>query len=263
MEAIEYSNQIANYALGHSPVEISRLVDQAMILRPITTRLLKDAGIRPGMRILDIGCGAGDVAMLAADLVGGSGTVLGIDRSEAAIETARARAARIENITFEVGEPEELPDEEHFDMVVGRYVLIFQEDPASLLRVSARLAGPSGIIAFHEIDDADDFAACPAVPSWTRANRWVMSAFRHPFPSFDVPGRWWNAFSGPGSPLQTSFAKSYPEMARDLRSPGGWPAPSGPCCRRSSSTAGQRKKRSMSTTSKRCCARRPSRRTVN
>jgi ubiquinone/menaquinone biosynthesis C-methylase UbiE len=141
------------------------------------------------MRILDIGCGAGDVAMLAAELVGGSGAILGIDRSEPAIGAARIRTTSTANIAFEVASPEELLGEERFDMVIGRYVLIFQDDPASLLRVAARLAKPSGTIAFHEIDDADDFAAIPAVPSWTRANRWVMSAFRRLFPSFDVPGR--------------------------------------------------------------------------
>ena len=47
-----------------------RLVLQAELLKPITERLLREAGIKPGMRILDLGSGAGDVAMLAATLVG-------------------------------------------------------------------------------------------------------------------------------------------------------------------------------------------------
>src|SRR5689334_14888195 len=145
------SSQITDYALGHTPWEIHRLADQATILRPITTRLLERAGLKPGMRVLDIGCGAGDVAVLAGEIVGGSGRVLGIDRSEAAIETARARAVSAKNIAFEIASPEDLADEERFDMVVGRYVLIFQDDPASFVRASARLAKPSGVIAFHEI----------------------------------------------------------------------------------------------------------------
>ena len=127
--------------------------------------------------------------MLAAELVGESGTVLGIDRSEAAIRAARARTVSNKNIAFEIASPEDLPDEDRFDMVVGRYVLIFQEDPVSFLRASARLAKPCGVIAFHEIDDADDFAAFPEVPAWTKTNRWLMSALRHMLPSPDVPGR--------------------------------------------------------------------------
>src|SRR5438309_1192712 len=63
------------YVLGHSPSEIRRLVSQAAILRPITERLLRTAGVGRGMRVLDLGCGAGDVSMLAAELVGPSGSV--------------------------------------------------------------------------------------------------------------------------------------------------------------------------------------------
>jgi ubiquinone/menaquinone biosynthesis C-methylase UbiE len=69
------------YALGHSSAEIQRLKDQAAMLRPITERLLRSAGIDAGMRVLDLGCGAGDVSMLAAELVGPAGIVVGIDRS--------------------------------------------------------------------------------------------------------------------------------------------------------------------------------------
>jgi SAM-dependent methyltransferase len=198
MQAAPKSDQVTDYALGHSAIEIQRLVEQAAILRPVTARLLKEAGIRSGMKVLDLGCGAGDVTMLAAELVGESGTVLGIDRSEAAIEAARARALPMRNVTFKIAWPEELPDEERFDMVIGRYVLIFQDDPASFLPASARLAKPTGAIAFHEIDDADDFATIPEVPCWTQANNWLMGTLRRMLPSPDVPGRLMECFSQAG-----------------------------------------------------------------
>ena len=151
--------ETANYVLGHSPAEIRRLGIQAAILRPITMRLLQGLGVSPGMRILDVGCGAGDVALLAAELVGESGAVVGIDRSEAAILAARARAATVKNVHFLVTSPDDALDTASFDVVIGRYVLIFQNNVASFLRASARLVKPGGILAFHEIDDADDFAA--------------------------------------------------------------------------------------------------------
>ena len=100
-ETIEMSTgNSANYALGHAPTEIRRLGIQAALLRPITTRLLQGLGVSPGMRILDAGWGAGDVTLLAADLVCESGAVVGIDRSEAAILAARARAATAKNVHF-------------------------------------------------------------------------------------------------------------------------------------------------------------------
>jgi cyclopropane fatty-acyl-phospholipid synthase-like methyltransferase len=55
----------AGHFLGHSDAENLRLQTQAKILRPITERLLRSAGIRPGMRVLDLGTGAGDAAMTA------------------------------------------------------------------------------------------------------------------------------------------------------------------------------------------------------
>jgi ubiquinone/menaquinone biosynthesis C-methylase UbiE len=71
-------------------------------------RLLQGLGVSPGMRILDVGCGTGDVALLAAELVGESGAVVGIDPSEAAILAARARAATAKNVHF-LTEPARLP----------------------------------------------------------------------------------------------------------------------------------------------------------
>jgi ubiquinone/menaquinone biosynthesis C-methylase UbiE len=186
----------ANYALGHSPTtEIRRLGIQAAILRPITMRLLRGLGVSPGMRILDVGCWAGDVALLAGELVGESGAVVGIDRSEAAILAARARAATAKSVHFLVASLDDTLDAASFDVVIGRYVLIFQDDVPSFIRVSARLAKPGGILAFHEIDDADDFAALPEVPLWKQANDWLMSALRSLVPNPDVPGRLVDCFS--------------------------------------------------------------------
>jgi 2-polyprenyl-3-methyl-5-hydroxy-6-metoxy-1,4-benzoquinol methylase len=78
----------SGYILGHSEREIARLKAQAAELDPITRRFLLEAGIVPGMRVLDVGSGAGDVAFLAAELVGATGEVVGVDLAPAAIEVA-------------------------------------------------------------------------------------------------------------------------------------------------------------------------------
>ena len=66
-----------DYALGHAEAELRRLVTQARLIDPITRRFLEAAGIAKGMRILDIGSGAGDVAFLCGDIVGPTGDFLG------------------------------------------------------------------------------------------------------------------------------------------------------------------------------------------
>lgn len=93
------------YILGHSKQELRRLMLQAENLRPITARLLREAGLAPGMRVVDLGCGVGDVAFLAAEMVGPTGSVIAIDRNTTAIVTARASAAGHTNIEFIEAQP--------------------------------------------------------------------------------------------------------------------------------------------------------------
>ena len=80
------------YLFGHSQAETGRLLRQAKMFGPHTRRLFEDAGILPGMKVLDVGTGAGDVAFIVADLVGRDGTVVGIDTNAELLATARQRA---------------------------------------------------------------------------------------------------------------------------------------------------------------------------
>ena len=134
------------YILGHSAQELARLNAQARLVDPITRRFFQDAGIGAGMRVLDVGSGAGDVALLAAELVGSSGTVVGVDRSPEAVTTAATRAtgASLSNLSFLAGDPAQMVFEHPFDAVVGRYVLQFQADPAAMLRRLANHLRPGG-----------------------------------------------------------------------------------------------------------------------
>ena len=95
------------YPLGHSPAELDRLAIQAQRLAEDSVTLLRRAGIAPGQRVLDIGCGPGDLSLHAAELVGPQGRVVGIDASAAAIDAARTRAAKLGcgNVEFVTGNP--------------------------------------------------------------------------------------------------------------------------------------------------------------
>ena len=91
-----------DYALGHNHEELQRLIGQSRFLGELTEEVLRAAGMRPGMRVLDVGCGAGDVSFLAATLVGRDGSVIGVDRSAEAIALAKRRAADVglANVSF-------------------------------------------------------------------------------------------------------------------------------------------------------------------
>jgi 2-polyprenyl-3-methyl-5-hydroxy-6-metoxy-1,4-benzoquinol methylase len=165
------------YVLGHADAELKRLSTQARLIDPITRRFLVSAGIREGMRVLDVGSGAGDVAILIAGLVGPRGEVVGTDLSSAAIDAAekRIRAAGLTNVTLRHGDPAAMKFDKSFDSVVGRYVLQFIPEPSAAL---AKLAGhlrPGGIVAFHELD-WDGARSSPSVPTYDRVCRWLMQA---------------------------------------------------------------------------------------
>ena len=83
------------YPLGRSEAETRRLVLQNQIFGPLTRQFLQAAGINRGMKVLDLGSGAGDVAMLLADLVGPEGEVVGVDMNADILETARARVSAL------------------------------------------------------------------------------------------------------------------------------------------------------------------------
>lgn len=78
---------------------------------PATRAVLVQAGVGPGMRVLDLGCGAGDVAFVAADLIGAEGGIAGIDQSAEAVARARLRAERngLDRVRFVQGDIHDPP----------------------------------------------------------------------------------------------------------------------------------------------------------
>lgn len=167
------------YVLGHSDRELERLRLQAQLIDPISRQFLIEAGIASGMRVLDVGSGAGDVAFLAAKLVGPAGQVVGVDRSAAALARARTRAEgqSLANVTFRESELSAMTFDQPFDAAIGRYVLCFQPDPVSTLRTIAKLVRPGGIILFHE-PDREQMRSFPPAPTYDRACQWLGEAYR-------------------------------------------------------------------------------------
>lgn len=141
-----------SYLLGHSTAEQLRLVRQSRLLAPFTERLFRDVGIGAGTRVLDIGCGMGDVSMLAARLVGPSGMVIGVDLDRVALTKAKERASTLGlgNVTFFQSDVNSLASDESFDAIVGRLVLQFVPDVVAVLKGLLALLRPGGVLVFQE-----------------------------------------------------------------------------------------------------------------
>jgi ubiquinone/menaquinone biosynthesis C-methylase UbiE len=142
----------ARYLLGHTERELERLDIQDALYRDVTQRTLSAAGIAAGMRVLDIGCGTGGVALTAAELVGPAGFVVGIDRGPGALDVARRHAAarQLKHVEFRTSEIEEFAEREPFDAVTGRFVLMHQPDPVDALRAATSWVRPGGVVAVIE-----------------------------------------------------------------------------------------------------------------
>jgi ubiquinone/menaquinone biosynthesis C-methylase UbiE len=146
------STPSVSYVLGDADLEHERLIRQAAIFNPFTERLFRDAGIGPGQRILDIGSGVGDVAMLAAKMVGATGEVVGVERDVSTLAKARSRVAeaRLPNVSFMELDVADVMSDEPFDAVIGRLILQFLPNPGAVVRSLSTLVRPGGVIAFQE-----------------------------------------------------------------------------------------------------------------
>jgi 2-polyprenyl-3-methyl-5-hydroxy-6-metoxy-1,4-benzoquinol methylase len=184
-----------DYPLGYSEQEARRLAAQAALLEDFTEDLFRRAGLEAGMQVLDIGCGVGDVSLLAARMVGADGAVLGIDRAASSLEIARRRAASlgVTNVRFQEADLEQFTTDRPFDALVGRLVLLYLPDAAAVLHRLSRHLRPDGIVAFQEYDMAQ-LSQAPAGELFLQVRRWLLDAFTAANAELDMGTRLYATF---------------------------------------------------------------------
>ena len=168
-----------SYVLGHSERELDRLSLQARMFAPFTRQVFQEAGLAPGMRVLEVGSGSGDVAFLAAEFVGPRGSAVGVDRAPAAVERAqlRARQMGIANVEFVEADPVLMPGEEGFDAIVGRLILMYYHDPVDALRKLLGHLRPGGVVAFQEFD-LTNCKSLPVSPTYDGCVTWIIQTLK-------------------------------------------------------------------------------------
>jgi SAM-dependent methyltransferase len=169
------------YVLGTHDEEIERLGLQHRAWRQRALEAWRSAGIGPAQAVLDVGCGPGYASLDLAELVGPSGRVVAIDKSERFLRALGAACGerRIDNITAHRADLDagEFPDV-IADRAWCRWVLAFVKNPRALLsRIAAALA-PEGAVVVHEYFDYSTWRAAPRCPELEEFVNAVMASWR-------------------------------------------------------------------------------------
>jgi protein-L-isoaspartate O-methyltransferase len=159
-----------HYFLGHASVEQQRLRQQAEELAHESAWLFDQIGVRPGARVVEIGCGPQGCLELLSQRVGPEGSVVGVEISNEAVELARRFLDEhgITNVDVLHGDAKStaLP-RGTFDVATARLVLVNIPDPETLVTQMVDLSKPGGVVALHEADWRAHVCD-PPLPAWDR-----------------------------------------------------------------------------------------------
>lgn len=146
-----------------------------------TKELLINAGIKEGSRVLDVGCGRGDVTFMISKLVGNSGKVVGIDIDKNSIDIAyeKIKNPNTSNMSYLIGDAQKLPNKVgKFDAIIGRRVLMYQSMPVEFISNLRKHLNRDGVIAFQEHDMTMVPANIYPMPLHRKVQNWLRHTIK-------------------------------------------------------------------------------------
>jgi len=151
------------YVIRGGTAGYQRLQMLARRHRPGTLEVLRLAGIRPGMRCLDLGCGSGDVTFALARLAGpdGSATGLDMDPVKVGLATDEAAARGLANVTFREASIRDWHEPAAYDLVFSRFLLQHLAEPVAVLTQMWEAVRPGGVLIAMDADLAGHFCDPP------------------------------------------------------------------------------------------------------
>ncbi len=195
------------YVLGTHAEELARLGLQHRLWSEAAHQIWERAGLRPGLAVLDVGCGPGFATMDMAQIVGtgAGGHVLGVDESAGFVEHVNAQAAAraLANVRAVVGDVQDLASNPavaagSFDAAYIRWVLCFVSDPEAVVRGIARALKPGGVLAVQDYFNYTCMTTAPRSAPFTKAVEATAASWRDRGGDPDVMGRLPGILEGSG-----------------------------------------------------------------
>ncbi len=187
------------YVLGTNEAEMQRLGFQHRLWSAQAQALWQRAGLRPGVKLLDIGCGPGFAAMEMAQLVTHTGSIVGVDESRAYVEFAnqQARARALPQARFFRGDVTSIDGvlatqgvgPGSFDMAYARWVLCFVPDPEAVVRAAVKMLRPGGRLCVQDYFGYDSMRAAPMSDAFKAVIDAIDHSWRQRGGDPDIMGR--------------------------------------------------------------------------
>lgn len=207
------------YVLGTHQAELQRLGFQHRLWADAAHAAWKRAGLKPGHRVLDVGCGPGFASLDLAEFVGASGQVLGVDESPGFIDAANTAAharnlshfsAQVENVQS-LHALSELPP---FNLAYARWVLCFVADPEAVIAGIFERLTPGGCLVIHDYFNYATMTLAPPRAAFNHVVQATARSWRQRGGDPDIVGRL------PGILKRRGFTLEHMELHARFAFPG-------------------------------------------
>lgn len=140
-----------DYIIGGGAEGKARLNVLAQVLEPFTKSLLKKNGLGLGQKLLDVGCGGGNVSRMAAQIVGDAGNVTAVDFDATIIQLNRAEVPQLPQLHYENISAYDIEYSNEFDIAYSRFLLSHLTQPALALQNIVQSVRPGGSVVIEDV----------------------------------------------------------------------------------------------------------------
>ncbi len=174
-----------SYVIGVGKDDEERLLLLNELFGKTSKDLLLKAGLTQGMRVLEVGCGTGNMTRWIAKQVGDNGHVTAVDISPEQIDIAKKNCSESNNITFIASSLFDLNTTKKYDLIYSRFLVMHLQNPFDGLQYLTQLLKPNGILVSEEATNS--VTACyPESPVFRKYRELVMALFTKKNIDFDI-----------------------------------------------------------------------------